>query len=142
MRKYIYLLAAVVAITLVVVMVPTGGAGTPFTFTTITPAQLATDGITLSNPEFPSPLNAVSSNTAAATASQAVSGGTVYETHYVHCLNTDANPQLNEDCWVSSVSTGNLPAFPDPNTGQRAVYGWAIVVMSPQGDLQWVNAGK
>jgi hypothetical protein len=122
-------LAAVIALA----VAPGGKSGTPFAFTTVTASQLASDGVSLSDPQSAAPAAAVSSQAVAQAASAYEGGAAVREVHYMHCVDAWArNPSINQDCYAVSLDPSNvvelgsplLKAQPKPAT-------WEVVMVDP-----------
>lgn len=108
---------------------PTGYSSNAWPFATVTPAQLAPAGVTLSDPT--SSLNGAVSLSSAESAASAAFGASVREIHAMHCVDTTAVPNIDQDCYVVSVDPSKVPLMsssvmpaPDPPV-------WAIVLVDP-----------
>jgi hypothetical protein len=80
------------------------GGLTPVTFSKVTPQQLSAGGIQLTSPEGTSPADA---GQAAAAASKSF-GAPALESHFAHCVDTNASPSIDEDCWAVALDVSHL----------------------------------
>lgn len=112
-------------------------------FTTLTPGVLATQGVTLTPATAPASLP-VQASTAAQDAVQAYSGNgrTALETYYMHCTDVNAVPQLDEDCWVTSVSTNGLRLDGGPGSPSAPVKYLAVEIDPATGQLLEAQMGS
>lgn len=134
-NKYTYLAAVVLcatAATIIALAVAPNGKSDTWPFTTVSPAQLASDGVTLDSPQAGIPSAAVSASVAEADASAALGNAAVREEHYMHCVDAQAtNPSINQDCYVVSVDPSNIPIEGSSKFPVPAPMKWAVVLIDP-----------
>ena len=133
-NKYTYLclVAACAAIAAVIALTaaPSGKSGTPFPFTSVSAAQLASGGITLSSTTAAIPADAASTSTVAQAAT-AYEGAAVREMHYMHCVDTWARPQINQDCYAVSMDPSGVVVLGSPNMPPPKPATWEIELVDP-----------
>jgi hypothetical protein len=94
-------------------------------------SQLEPFGLVLSNPQGAVPMRAAPVVTDAAVAA---AHSSALQTQYLHCVDPNASPAIDEDCWVVSVDPSNIrvhgiPGQPDPKPAT-----WALVLVNATTD--------
>jgi hypothetical protein len=85
------------------------GRSAAWPFVSVTPAELASQGVKLTAASPPADLP-ISAAEATAAASKFQGGRPALETHYVHCVDTTKVPRLDEDCWAISINPKGMTA--------------------------------
>ena len=101
----------------------------------VTPSELAFFGITLSNPQTPTPSAANAQAAAAAVTAEVNDDSAVTQQNYMHCSDTNDVPAVNEDCWVISLKPTDVPfGGSTPAAGDPAPAKWALALVDPSTD--------
>src|SRR6266576_111941 len=74
------------------------GRSAAWPFNSVTPAELASGGVTLTEATPPANLPITAADAAAAASK--FQGRPVLEEHYMHCVDTTKVPKLDQDCWA------------------------------------------
>jgi hypothetical protein len=144
-HRYLYIAALSLLVVGAVALLATasGRSAQPFAFTTVTPQELAGNGVTLTAPLAALPAAAVSQADANAAASSAVQGGAVLESHYMHCVDSWArNPTIDEDCYAVSVDPASIPVAGQPGEPFPAPMKWAVVFVDSTGQVIDIKASN
>lgn len=145
-KKYAYLIALALCMTGIItsalVVVPNSKSSPQWPFSAPTPSQMAGSGVTLSSPVSPIPAGAASTATADSAASSYFGGVSVRAEQYMHCTDTDAVPNINQDCYVVSVDPSAVPLMGSPQVMPKPAT-WAIVLIDPAtGNVIEAKAGN
>ncbi|HEY2354866.1 MAG TPA: hypothetical protein VGH79_08225 [Gaiellaceae bacterium] len=102
-RKYLGLLLALCAVAgSAAFAVSAIGGSNSWPFTSVTPADLAPAGLTLTSATPPANLRITAAEAAAAAGK--FQGNRVLEEHFMRCVDPNIGPKkLNEDCWAVSM---------------------------------------
>lgn len=102
-------------------------------FSGITSAELGTAGLTFASAGSALPDQASDVAKANSAASAALGGASVRESHYLHCVDTDAVPQIDTDCVAVSLDPSVLgtAGLPPWLGGVQHPFKWAIVLIDP-----------
>lgn len=144
-RKYAYIAALVAAaIAAGGFAASNGKSDPPFPFSTVTPAELAANGVALTAAQHAPPSLAVAQSVANAHASDALANAAVRESHYVHCSDTFEVPAIDEDCYAVSLDPSVIPVvwaahIPGP---PPAPMKWAVVLVDTSGSVLIEKAGN
>ncbi len=111
-RKYslVLLVVAAVGATAYVLVSTAAQSSSSWPFANVTASQLASQGVTVS--PVASPATLPTSATVAANAASAFQGGNqaLVQPQYMHCVDTTAQPPLDQDCWVVSIDPSGMTA--------------------------------
>lgn len=131
-KKYAYIIALLLCAAAAGVFATSNGkSDPPFPFTTVTPQELAGGGVALTQAQTSPSGAAVAQSVANAHASAALGQAAVRESHYVHCLDTNEVPAIDEDCYVVSVDASDLPVVAAPGFPDPPPMKWAVVLVDP-----------
>ncbi|HLK13354.1 MAG TPA: hypothetical protein VKT78_00990 [Fimbriimonadaceae bacterium] len=128
----VLLLATLVVILAALVHSPSGQA-TTWPFATLTPVEMGRAGVTLSSPTrtlaalAPAP---VSARVAGSAASKAMGDAKALEVRYVHCSDTWAVPNIDQNCYAVSVDPASVPLMGSANMPQPKAT-WGLVMIDP-----------
>jgi hypothetical protein len=114
-RKYLavaLLFGLVIAGSLVLAFAEIGRSAA-FPFRSVTPAELARGGVTLSAATPPADLPTTASGAAAA-ARKFQGGRRVLEVRYVRCVDSQKVPRLDQDCWAIAIDPHGLTGHGGP----------------------------
>lgn len=133
-RRYVGLAtaAAILAAVAASLTATRGHAGSPFPYSTVTPAQMAQGGVSLTAAFNAAPQAAVGLQAAAIAASRAENGARVLEDHLMHCTDEWArNPRVDQDCYAVSVDPSNVPVLINPQDPVFNKPTWEVVFIDP-----------
>jgi len=128
MRRVALLLGAVAVAFGAAVLAPNGRSA-PWPFKGVTPAELASQGVTLSPRSTPGTL-ATTASSAAAVASK-FQGRPAEQVAYMHGVDTTRAPRLDQDCWAITLNAKGMTA-PGGMLGRPSpIVRYAIVFVDP-----------
>jgi hypothetical protein len=107
------LLFGVVVAGLIVFAFADIGQSAAFPFRSVTPAELARGGVTLSAATPPANLPTTASG-AVATVTKFQGGRRVLEVHYARCVDSQKVPRLDQDCWAVAIDPHGLRGHGGP----------------------------
>ncbi|SRR6266516_215892 len=107
-RKYQALVLCVAVAGSIAFAFSASGRSAPWPFTSVTPQELAREGVTLT--AATPPANVPTTAADAAAAARKFQGHRALEVHYAHCVDTTNVPRLDQGCWAVSIDPRGMTA--------------------------------